>query len=94
MFHVKHNITEQNKGSDIFVRLKERIEQVEKMRQSQAVNVNDEYSAGFYNGLELAMSVLDGREPEYMIAEKEPKIVEKEQKQGRTKASGVIKKRG
>lgn len=72
---------------------RKKIEQIEKMRQSQSINVKDDYSAGFYNGLELAMSILDGREPEYMTAINNPDVVDCEEKSGRTMASGVIKRR-
>lgn len=72
---------------------KERIKQLERMREAQFLNVKDEYSAGFYNGLEFAVALFDGREPEYLSIGKEPDVVEKEQKKGRTKVSGIITRR-
>lgn len=56
----------------------------------QAQNIQDDYSCGLHNGIELALAVLEGREPVFQTFEKEPDIIEvEEEKPGRTAYSGV-----
>lgn len=67
--------------------------EVKRLRDLQEENIKDEYSCGLYNGLELALSVLEAREPEFKTFEVEPIVVEgKEEKPGRTAFSGVRKR--
>lgn len=54
----------------------------------------DEYTAGFYNGLECAISMLEHRKAEYICVTKEPETKENaEEQKGRTIASGIIRRR-
>lgn len=66
---------------------------ISKVTQYAKQNITDEYSCGVYNGLELALAVLEEREPEFVFVEKkeEPKQMEKTKQKGRTVASGVRK---
>ena len=59
----------------------------------QKQNITDEYSCGIYNGLELALVILEEREPEIVFKEnkEEPKQVEETKQKGRTVASGIRK---
>ena len=60
------------------------------LRDIQAQNIHDDYSCGLYNGIELALAVLEGREPVFRTFEHEPDIIEgEEEKLGRTAFSGV-----
>lgn len=54
----------------------------------ETVNVCDDYTCGLYNGLELAIAILESREPELVSIENEPQIYEAEEKEGRTIYSG------
>ena len=70
--------------------LKGKKAEIERLKAIQKSQINDDYSCGIYNGLELASAVLDGREPEFAVFEHEPDIIEgKEEKLGRTAFSGV-----
>lgn len=71
---------------------KRRKKEIERLKAMQKPQINDDYSCGIYNGLELASAVLDGREPEFAVFEHEPEVIEgKEEKLGRTAFSGVRK---
>lgn len=76
----------------MFVRLNQRKSEIERLKAMQKEQINDDYSCGIYNGLELASAVLDGREPEFAVFVSEPEVLEgKEEKLGRTAFSGVRK---
>lgn len=64
-----------------------------RLHDMQKQNITDEYSCGIYNGLELALAILEEREPEFVFAEKkeEPKQTEETKQKGRTVASGMRK---
>lgn len=73
--------------------LKGKKAEIERLKAMQKPQINDDYSCGIYNGLELASAVLDGREPVFETFEYEPDIIEgKEEKLGRTAFSGVRKR--
>ena len=66
--------------------------EINRLKEMQKSQINDDYSCGLYNGLELASAVLDGREPVFETFEHEPDAIEdKEEKLGRTAFSGVRK---
>ena len=45
---------------------------------------------GLYNGLEFAVAIMEGREPEFLACVGEPPIVDNTEEQtGRTIASGI-----
>lgn len=72
--------------------LKGKRTEIERLKAMQKSQINDDYSCGLYNGLELASAVLDGREPVFAVFTHEPDIIEgKEEKPGRTVFSGVRK---
>lgn len=68
-----------------------------RLHDMQKQNITDEYSCGIYNGLELALAVLEEREPEFVFVDKfvdkkeEPKQMEETKQKGRTVASGIRK---
>ena len=64
-----------------------------RLHDMQKQNITDEYSCGIYNGLELALAILEEREPEFVFVEnkEEPKQVEETKQKGRTVASGARK---
>lgn len=68
--------------------------ELRKVRDLQKVSVEkspDDYSIGIYNGLELALSIAEGREPVFMFCDNGVQVVSgesKEEKLGRTVASG------
>lgn len=66
------------------------------LKEMQVQNITDDYSCGLHNGLELALAVVEDREPEFKTYEKEPVSIEtkEEQETGRTVASGIKIKGG
>lgn len=83
------------------LRLKTRVKEVKKIRnvQKKMIETNaDDYMIGLFNGLEMAVAILENREPEFRATIKESQIIEhekheKEEEQfGRTIASGIKKK--
>lgn len=66
-------------------------ETVGMLKEMQEQNITDDYSCGLHNGLELALAVVEDREPEFKTFETEPVNIEteEEQKTGRTIASGI-----
>lgn len=78
------------------LRLKTRVKEVKKIRkiQEKTIETNaDDYMIGLFNGLEMAVAILENREPEFIVTTKEPKVVEHEEEQyGRTIASGIKRK--
>lgn len=59
-------------------------------------NIKDEYMAGYYNGLESALSLLENREPEHIIYDEIPEVIKENGGNippiKRTRA-GILKKR-
>ena len=58
-----------------------------RLHDMQKQNITDDYSCGIYNGLELALAILEEREPEFVFVEKK----EEPKQKGRTVASGIRK---
>lgn len=52
----------------------------------------NDYMVGMYNGLELAVAIMENRLPVYVSCEKEPEQIEskEEQELGRTCYNGII----
>lgn len=79
------------------MRLRNKTKQVREVRDLQGRTLTeepDDYMVGLYDGLELALSILEERKPEYKTVVREPKVIEREenkeeQKLGRTVASGI-----
>lgn len=79
------------------LRLKTRVKKVKEIRkiQEQMIETNaDDYMVGLFNGLEMAVAILENREPKFRATVKESQIVEHEEKEqcGRTITSGIKKK--
>lgn len=79
------------------LRLKTRVKKVKEIRkvQEKMIETNaDDYMVGLFNGLEMAVAILENREPKFRATVvKEQQIVEHEGEQyGRTVASGIKKK--
>lgn len=70
-----------------------KIKEIKRLKLVQEQKISDDYTVGIYNGLELALSVLEKREPDFKTFEKESEIIEKENNNGRTIMSG-IRRRG
>lgn len=41
-------------------------EKIQEVKDSQLLSINDEYMPGLYNGIELAQSIVDNREPKFL----------------------------
>lgn len=75
--------------------LRTKTKQIKQIRDLQKNTVDvtpDDYMTGLYNGLEIAVAILERREPEFLNCVREPKVIEKTEEVGRTVASGVIKR--
>lgn len=70
-----------------------KIKEIKRLKLVQEQKISDDYTVGIYNGLELALSVLEKREPDFKTFEKESEIIERENNNGRTIMSG-IRRRG
>ena len=72
-----------------------RIRELKRIKDIQEQNLGEdqnEYMVGMYNGLELAVAIMENRPPVYVSCEKEPEQVEskEEQEVGRTCYNGII----
>lgn len=77
----------------MFGKLEQKRTEIKRLRDLQSDSITDEYMAGLYNGLELALSALEDREPELVSFTGEPEVIEKEEEQiGRTVASGILRR--
>lgn len=67
--------------------------EIKRLRDTEKTRIDSDYSCGLYNGLELALSVLEAREPVFESFEADPIVYEgKEEKPGRTVYSGLIRR--
>lgn len=76
--------------------LRSKTKQVKDIRDLQKQSLEksaDDYMVGLYNGLEMAVAIMENREPEFLDVVKEPTVIEAEEQTGRTVTSG-IKRRG
>lgn len=69
-------------------------ETIRMLKEMQVQNITDDYSCGLHNGLELALAVVEDREPEFQTHEAEPVNIETKEEQGtgRTIANGIIRR--
>lgn len=72
-----------------------RIRELKRIKDIQEQNLGEdqnEYMVGMYNGLELAVAIMENRPPVYVSCIKEPEQIENIEKQevGRTCYNGVI----
>ena len=76
---------------------RKRLKELKRIKDIQEQNLraeSDEYMVGLYNGLELAVAIMENRKPVYVSCIKEPEQFEnkEEQEKGRTCYSGIIRK--
>lgn len=88
MFHVKRE-----RRTDRMNTLRSKTKQLKDIRDLQKQSLEksaDDYMVGLYNGLEMATAILENREPVFLDIVKEPPVIEKkEERTGRTIASGI-----
>ena len=66
--------------------LKKRINELKEIVNKERINVakqREEYETGLYNGLELGLSIMEGREPVFMTPDQKQNK-EQEERKGRT----------
>lgn len=69
---------------------KKQIKEIRDLQEQNIVNnENDEYMIGVYNGIEIALAMLENREPIFKTVTKEPEVIERKEQSGRTIVSGV-----
>lgn len=68
------------------------LKRVKNVQEQSLKGVHDDYMIGLYNGLELAVAIMENRKPVYLSCIKEPEQIENIEKQevGRTCYNGVI----
>lgn len=68
------------------------LKRVKNVQEQSLKGVHDNYMIGLYNGLELAVAIMENRKPVYLSCIKEPEQIENVEKQevGRTCYNGVI----
>lgn len=72
-----------------------RIRELKRVKDVQEQSLkaeHDDYMIGLYNGLELAVAIMENRKPAYLSCIKEPEQIEdiKKQEVGRTCYNGII----
>lgn len=72
-----------------------RIRELKRVKDVQEQSLKaerDDYMIGLYNGLELAVAIMENRKPVYLSCIKEPEQIENIEKQeaGRTCYNGII----
>ena len=68
------------------------LKRVKDVQEQSLKGAHDEYMIGLYNGLELAVAIMENRKPVYLSCVKEPEQIENVEKQeaGRTCYNGII----
>lgn len=68
------------------------LKRVKNVQEQSLKGVHDDYMTGLYNGLELAVAIMENRKPVYLSCIKEPEKIENIEKQevGRTCYNGII----
>lgn len=68
------------------------LKRVKDVQEQSLKGVHDDYMIGLYNGLELAVAIMENRKPVYLSCIKEPEQIENVEKQeaGRTCYNGII----
>lgn len=68
------------------------LKRVKDVQEQSLKGVHDDYMIGLYNGLELAVAIMENRKPVYLSCVKEPEQIENVEKQevGRTCYNGII----
>ena len=65
------------------------IKEIRELQKQSLQNNSDDYMTGLYNGLEMAVAILEDREPIFETYLKEPEIKKAEEQKGRTLQSGI-----
>lgn len=68
------------------------LKRVKNVQEQSLKAEHDDYMIGLYNGLELAVAIMENRKPVYLSCIKEPEQIENIEKQevGRTCYNGII----
>lgn len=68
------------------------LKRVKDVQEQSLKAEHDDYMIGLYNGLELAVAIMENRKPIYLSCIKEPEQIENVEKQeaGRTCYNGII----
>lgn len=68
------------------------LKRVKDVQEQSLKAEHDDYMIGLYNGLELAVAIMENRKPVYLSCIKEPEQIENVEKQeaGRTCYNGII----
>lgn len=74
--------------------VKTEVRGIRELQKQSIEKEKDDYMIGLYNGIEIALAIIENREPEFEACVREPEVVEQEKEIGRTIASGkrVIRK--
>lgn len=67
--------------------LEKRINELREIVNKERVNMakqREEYETGLYNGLELGLSIMEGREPVFMVPDRKQNKEQEEERKGRT----------
>lgn len=94
MFHVKRRKENRERMNTLKSKTRE-VKSIRDLQKQSLEKSTDDYMVGLYNGLELSTAILENREPEFLgfVKEPEPEVVEKKEEVGRTKYSGVRKRK-
>lgn len=71
-----------------------KINNVKNIQKQSLQTSKDDYMVGLYNGLEIAVAILEDREPVFECCVSEPEIVQNEDEEvGRTLRSGIRRRK-
>lgn len=71
-----------------------KISNVKNIQKQSLQTSKDDYMVGLYNGLEIAVAILEDREPVFECCVSEPEIVQNEDEEvGRTLRSGIRRRK-
>lgn len=71
-----------------------KINNVKNIQKQSLQTSKDDYMVGLYNGLEIAVAILEDREPVFECCVSEPEIVQNEDNEvGRTLHSGIRRRK-
>lgn len=78
-------------------KIREDIETITRLKQIQESKVNvepdNQFNVGMYNGIEIALSVLEERKPKLFTIPQMEGMTKEESQRGRTVHSGIINRR-
>lgn len=78
----------------MFGKYKKKIKEANSLKELQSKKLEDDYMVGLYNGMELIIALMEGREPVFEDCISEPKVIQGEEEKPRRTAFSGVRRRG